>query len=126
MQRSFVFGCIVGVCLQYLHYILNGISDWGRQDDASPQTSQHFRAVKVHDPIGVRTVLFREFGFCPFSDESSHYLRLNGSPGFVCYVEREELNSPFGNPARSVAVVYNIIKWYFQGYYNQTLLKVVS
>ena len=28
MQQSFVFGCIVGVCIQYLQYVLNGISGW--------------------------------------------------------------------------------------------------
>ena len=53
---------------------MNRVSGGGCQDDTSPQTSQHFRAVKVHDPIGVRAVLFREFGFCPFGDEVSQYL----------------------------------------------------
>ena len=80
----------------------------------------------MHDPIGVCIVLFREFGFRPFGDKVGQYLRFNGSPGFVCYVEREELNGPFGNLARGVVVVYNIIKWHFQGYCNRTLLKVVS
>ena len=72
----------------------------------------------MHDPIGVCVVLFRELGFRPFGDKVGQYLRFNGSPRFVCYVEREELNGPFGNPARGVAVVYNIIKWHFRGYCN--------
>ena len=80
----------------------------------------------MHDPVAVHVVLFRELGFCPFSDKVSQYLRFNGSPEFVCYVEQEELNGPFGNPARGVAVVYNIIKRYFGGYCYRTLLKVVS
>ena len=80
----------------------------------------------MHDTIGVRAVLFREFVFCSFGDKVSQYLQLNGPSWFVYYVEREELNGPFGNPARGVAVVYNIIKWHFRGYYNQTILKVVS
>ena len=52
----------------------------------------------MHDPIGVCAVLFREFGLRPFGDEVGQYLRLDGSSRFVCYVEREELNGPFGNP----------------------------
>ena len=92
------------------------ISGGGCQDDACPQTSQHLRAVEVHDPIGVCSVLFREFGFRPFGDEISQYLRLNGSPWFVCYVEQEELNSPFSNPARGIAVIYYIVEWYFRGH----------
>ncbi len=76
----------------------------------------------MHHPA----ILFREFGFCPFGDEVSQYLGFDGSTWFVRDVEREELNGPFGNPARGVAVVYNIIKWHFRGYYNRTLLKVVS
>ena len=71
----------------------------------------------MHDPIGVRVVLFREFGFCPLGDEVGQNLRLNSSPWLVSYVEREELDGPFGNPARRVAVVYNIVKWYFRGYH---------
>ena len=67
----------------------------------------------MHDPIGVRVVLFREFGFYPFGDEVSQYLRLNGSPWFVYYVEREELDGPFGNSARGIAVVYYVVEWYF-------------
>jgi len=94
------------------------MSSWGCQNDASPQASQHFGVVKVHDPIGVRALLFREFGFCPFGDEISQYLRLNGSPWFVCYVEREELNSPFSNPARGLAVVYYVVEWHFRGHRN--------
>ena len=47
------------------------ISGGGCQDDACPQASQHLRAVEVHDLIGVRVVLFREFGFRPFGDEIS-------------------------------------------------------
>ena len=73
------------------------ISGGGCQDNACPQTSQHLRAIKVHDPIGVGAVLFREFGFCPFGDEISQYLRLNGLMWFVCYVERKELDGPFSN-----------------------------
>ena len=126
MQQSFVFDRIVGVCIQYLQYVLNCISGWGCQVDARPQTSQYFGAVEVHDPIGVCVILFWEFDFRPFSDKVGQYLRFNGSPGFVCYVEWGELNGPFGNPARGVAVVYNIIKWHFGGYCNRTLLKVVS
>ena len=68
----------------------------------------------MHDPIGVRAILFREFGFRPFGDEISQYLRLNGSPWFVCYVEQEQLDGPFGNLARGIAVVYYVIKWYFR------------
>ena len=70
----------------------------------------------MHDPIGVQAVFFREFGFCPFGDEISQYLRLNGSSWFVYYVEREELNSPFSNPARGIAVIYYAIEWYFGGH----------
>ena len=92
------------------------ISGGGCQDDACPQTSQHLRAAKVHDPIGVRVVLFREFGFCPFGDEISQYLRLNGSPWFLYYVEQEELDSPFSNPARGIAVIYYTVEWYFRGH----------
>ena len=60
----------------------------------------------MHDPIGVCAVRFREFGFYPFGDEIVPYLRLNGSPWSICYVEREDLDSPFGNPTRGIAVVY--------------------
>ena len=70
----------------------------------------------MHDPIGVRAVLFREFGFCPFGDEVSQYLRLNGSQLFVCDVEREELDSPLSNPARGIAVIDYIVEWYFEGH----------
>ena len=80
----------------------------------------------MHDLVGVRVVLFREFGFCPLGDKVGQYLRLDGSPWFVYYVEREELDSPFSNPARSVAVINYVIEWYFGGDRNQTLLKVVS
>ena len=80
----------------------------------------------MHDLVGVRAVLFREFGFCPFGDEIGQYLRLNGSSWFVCYVEWEEINSPFSNPARRVAVVYNVVEGHFGGHYYRTLLKVVS
>ena len=80
----------------------------------------------MHDPVGVRAVLFREFGFCPFGDKVSQYLRLDGLPWFVYYVERKELDSSFSNPARGVAVIYYAIEWYFRGHHNQTLLKVVS
>ena len=115
-QQGLIFCCIVGVCVWYLEYVLDCISGGGCQDDTSPQTSQHFRAVKMHDPIGVRAVLFREFGFSPFGDKVGQNLRLNSSPWLVSYVGREELNGLFGNPARRVAVVYNIIKWHFRGY----------
>ena len=80
----------------------------------------------MHDPIGVCAVLFREFGLRPFGDKVGQYLRFNGSARFVWYVEWEELNGPFGNLARSVGVVDNIIKCHFRGYCNRTLLKVVS
>ena len=102
------------------------MSGGGCQDDASPQTSQHFRALEVHDPVGVHDVLFREFGFCPFGDEIGQHLRLDGSPWFICYVEREELDSLFSNPARGITVIYYVIEWYFGGHLNRTLLKVVS
>ena len=69
---------------------------------------------------------FREFGFRPFGVEVGQYLRLNGSPWLVSYVKREELNGPFGNPARRIAVVYNVVERYFGGHCYRTLLKVVS
>ena len=71
-------------------------------------------------------IRFDMFGFYPFGDEIGQYLRLNGSPWSICYVEREELDGPFGNPARGIAVVYYVIEWYFGGHRNRTLLKVVS
>ena len=80
----------------------------------------------MHDPVGICAVLFREFGFSPFSDKVGQNLRLDGSPLLIGYVEREELNGPFGNPARRIAVVYNVIKRYFGGYCYRSLLKVVS
>ena len=80
----------------------------------------------MHDPIGICDVLFREFDFSPFGDEVGQNLRLDGSSWLVGYVVREELNGPFGNLARRVAVVYNVIKRYFGGYCYRTLLKVVS
>ena len=92
------------------------VSGGGCQDNACSQTSQHLRAVKVHDPIGVRAVLFREFGFCPFDNEVSQYLQLNGSLWFVYDVEREELDRPFSNPARGIAVIYYVVKWYLRGH----------
>ena len=70
----------------------------------------------MHDPVGIRAVLFREFGFSPFGDKVGQNLRLDSSPWLIGYVEWEELNGPFGNPARRIAVVYNIIKRYFGGY----------
>ena len=45
---------------------------------------------------------------------------------YVIYVEREELDSPFSNPARGIAVIYYVVEWYFGGHRNRTLLKVVS
>ena len=89
---------------------MDRVSGGRGQDDACSQSGQHFRAVEVHDPVRVRVVLFREFGFSPFSDEVSQNLRLNSSPWLVSYVEWEELNGPFGNLARRVAVVYNNVK----------------
>ena len=80
----------------------------------------------MHDPVGICAVLFREFGFGPFGNKVGQNLRLDSLPWLIGYVEREELNGPFGNPARRVAVVYNIVKWYFRGYRYRTLLKVVS
>src|SRR3954462_7581509 len=41
-------------------------------------------------------------------------MRFNGSPWFVGYVDREELYGPFCYPARCIAVVDNIIEWYFR------------
>ena len=70
----------------------------------------------MHDPVGICAVLFRELGFSPFGDEVGQNLRLNGLPWLVSYVEREELNGPFGNLACCVTVVYNVIKRYFGGY----------
>ena len=72
----------------------------------------------MHDPIGERAVLFREFGFGPFGDEVSQYLRLNGSSWFVCYVERKEIDSPFSNSSRGVTVVYYVVEWYLGGHHN--------
>ena len=83
-------------------------------------------AIQMHDPIGVCVVPFREFGFGSFGDEVSQNLRLYSSPWFVGYVEREELDCPFGNPARGIAIVYYVIEWYLGGHRNRTLLKVVS
>ena len=70
----------------------------------------------MHDPVGICAVLFRELGFSPFGDEVDQNLLLNSSPWLVSYVERQELNGPFGNPAYCVAVVYIVIKRYFGGY----------
>ena len=92
------------------------ISGGGCQDNARSQTGQHLRAVKVHDPIGVCAVLFREFGFCPFGDKVSQYFRFNGSPWFIYDVEQEELNGPLSNLARGIVVIYNIVEWYFGGH----------
>ena len=105
---------------------MDRVSGGRRQDYTCSQSGQHFGAVEVHDPIGVCAVLFREFSFCPFGYEIGQYLRLNDSSWLICYVEREELDGPLSNSARRVAVVYNVIKRYFGGYYYRTLLKVVS
>ena len=70
----------------------------------------------MHDPVGICAVLFRVFDLCPFSDEVSRYLRFNGPAWFLCYVEWEELNGPLGNPARGIAVIYDVIEWYFKGH----------
>ena len=80
----------------------------------------------MHDPVGICAVIFREFGFSPFGDEVGQNLRLNSPPWLVGYVEREELDGPFGNPARCVTVVYNVIKGYFGCHCYGALLKVVS
>ena len=80
----------------------------------------------MHDPIGVCTVLLREFGFGPFGDEVSENLRLYSSPWFVGYVKWKELNGLFCNPARRVVIVYNNVERYFGGHRYGTLLKVVS
>ena len=64
----------------------------------------------MHYPVGICAILFREFGFNPFGDEVGENLRLNSPPWLTGYVLREELNGPFGNPARRVAVVYNVIR----------------
>ena len=117
MYQGLVFGCIVGVRIHYLKYILDCLSGWGHQNDASPQARQHFGAVEVHDPVGVCALFFREFGFSPFGNEVGQNLRLNSSPWLVGYVEREELDGPFGNPTRCVVVVYNIIKRCFGCHY---------
>ena len=70
----------------------------------------------MHDPIGVCVVLFREFGLCPFGDEVGQYLGFDSSTWFICNVKWEEFDGPFGNLARSIAVVYNVIEWYFRGH----------
>ena len=93
-----------------MEYVLDRVSGGGCQDNTRSQSGQHFRAVEVHDPIGVCVVLFREFDFSPFGDKVRQYLRLNGPPWFVCYVERKELDGPFSNPARSVAVIYYVVE----------------
>ena len=80
----------------------------------------------MHDPVGICAVLFRELGFGPFGDEVSQNLRFDSSPWLVSYIEREELNDPFSNSSRGVAVVYYVVEWYFGGHHDQTLLKVVS
>ena len=53
----------------------------------------------MHDLVGICAILFRKFGFSPFGDEVGQNLRLNSSPWLIGYVEWEELNGPFGNPA---------------------------
>ena len=80
----------------------------------------------MHDPVGICAVLFREFGLCPFGDEVSQYLGFNSSMLFVCNVKWKELNGPFGNPARGIAVVYYVIEWYFGSHRDRALLEVVS
>ena len=87
---------------------------------------QHFGAVEVHDLVGICVVLFREFGLCPFCDEVSQHLRFNSSPWLICYFKWQELNDPFGNPPCGVAIVYDVIEWYFGSHRDRTLLKVVS
>ena len=44
---------------------------WERSGLGLLPIRQHLRAVKVHDPVRVRVILFREFGFRPFGDEVS-------------------------------------------------------
>ena len=105
---------------------MDRVSAGRRQDYTCSQSGQHFRAVEVHDPVSVRVVLFREFGFCPFGDKISQYLGFNGSTWFICNVKWEELNGSFVNLARGIAVVYYVVEWHFGGHRNRTLLKVVS
>ena len=45
---------------------------------------------------------------------------------FVCNIKWKELNGPFGNPARGIAVVYNVVEWYFGSHRNRALLEVVT
>ena len=71
------------------------------------------KTMPAPNPVGICAVLFREFGLSPFSDEVSQYLGFNGSTRFVCYVKWKELNGPFGNPARRIAVVYYVVEWNF-------------
>ena len=80
----------------------------------------------MHHPVGIRAVLFREFGLCPFGDEVGQYLGFDGSTWFVRDVEWQELNGPFGNQARCIPVVDYIIEGHFGSHRDRTLLKVVS
>ena len=47
----------------------------------APRPASILEPSKMHDPIGVCAVLFREFGFCPFGDEVSQYLDLMARRG---------------------------------------------
>ena len=80
----------------------------------------------MHDLVGKCVVLFREFDLCPFGDEVRHYSRFDGPVRFVCYVKWKELDGPFGNPARGIAIVYYVVEWYFGSHRDRTLLEVVS
>ena len=71
-------------------------------------------------------VVFREFGLCPFGDEVGQYLGFDSLTWFICNVKWEEFDGPFGNPARSITVIYDVIEWYFGGHRDRTLLEVVT
>ena len=103
-----------------MYWIVSQLGTSGRRQTPSQPT---FWIREMHDAIGECTILFREFGFGPFSDEVGQNLRFDSSSWLIGYVEREELNGPFGNPARCIAVVYDIVKGYFRGYCYRTLLK---
>ena len=80
----------------------------------------------MHNPVGIHPVLFRESDLCPFGDEVSQYLGFDGSTWFVRDVKWQELNGPFGNPARCIPVINYIIEGHFGGHRDRALLKVVS
>jgi len=53
----------------------------------------------------------RELDFCPFSDEVGESLRLNSGMGDVPEVVAHELESPFGDSSRGVAVADDVSQW---------------